>query len=162
MHRNFQMTLEQERFDWAMSRLSAAHVRATDARVRVLRCLAEQRLPVTLDDVCAASGVCGRCDPATVWRALDLLEKLQLVRQIRLSDRHSYFALNAPGRCCDYLVCRNCGIVADLPALAPMVELERQLAAARGFEISHHELEIYGTCSDCRRLGKEKYESIKN
>jgi Fur family transcriptional regulator, peroxide stress response regulator len=91
-----------------------------------------------------------------------LLEERELVRQIRLSDRHSYFALNAPGRCCDYLVCRNCGIVADLPALAPMVELERQLAAARGFEISHHELEIYGTCSDCRRLGKEKYESIKN
>lgn len=137
-----------------MSRLSAAQVRATDARVRVLRCLAGQKVPVTLDDVCAASGICRQYDPATVWRALDLLEKMQVVRQIRLSDRHVYFALNAPGNSCDYLVCRNCGSVADLPALAPMVELEYQLAAARGFEISHHELEIYGTCSDCRPVDK--------
>ena len=144
------MKPEQERFDWAMSRLSAAQVRATDARVRVLRCLAEQSLPVTMDDVCAASGVRNQCDPATVWRTLDRLEALEIVRQIRLSDRHSYFALNAPGDSCDYLVCRKCGIVAGLPALAPMVELERQLAAARGFEISHHELEIYGTCASCR------------
>lgn len=143
-----------------MSRLSAAHVRATDARVRVLRCLAEQSLPVTMDDVCASSGVRNQCDPATVWRTLDKLGELQIVRQFRLSDRHSYFALNAPGDSCDYLVCRKCGIVAGLPALAPVMELERQLAAARGFEISHHELEIYGTCASCRIPARSELHEI--
>jgi Fe2+ or Zn2+ uptake regulation protein len=90
-----------------------------------------------------------------------LLEEREIVRQIRLSDRHSYFALNAPGNSCDYLVCRNCGIVADLPALAPMVALEQQLAAARGFQISHHEREIYGTCAD-RRVRSDSYETKHN
>ncbi len=138
------------RYDWALSQLKSAAIRPTDARLRVLRRLADEPMPQTLDNVAAAAGVAGCCDPATVWRALVLLEEHAIVRQLRPAGRHSYFVLNVPGRTCDYLVCRNCGIVADLPALAPMVELEQQLAAARGFHISHHELEIYGTCADCR------------
>jgi len=129
------MKLEQERFDWAMSRLSAAQVRATDARVRVVRCLAGQSLPVTMDDVCAVSGVRNQCDPATVWRTLDMLEDLEIVRQIRLSDRHSYFALNAPGDSCDYLVCRKCGIVAGLPVAS---RADRQRPVRREARIGNH------------------------
>ncbi len=137
------------RYDWAQAQLKSAEIRPTDARLRVLRRLAEQQLPQTLEDISDSAEVVGHCDPATVWRALVLLEKHEIVRQLRPAGRHSYYVLNVPGGTCDYLVCRNCGIVADLPAFAPMVELEQQLAAARGFHISHHELEIYGTCADC-------------
>ena len=138
------------RLDWAQAQLKSAEIRPTAARLRVLRRLAEQQLPQSLEHIFDALEVVGHCDPATVWRALVLLGKHEIVRQLRPAGRQSYYVLNVPGGTCDYLVCRNCGIVADLPALAPMVELEQQLAAARGFEISHHELEIYGTCADCR------------
>jgi Fe2+ or Zn2+ uptake regulation protein len=137
------------RYDWAQAQLKSAAIRPTDARLRVLRQLADQQLPQSLEDISDASGVVGHCDPATVWRALELLEQHNIVRHLRLAGRHSYYVLNVPGGSCDYLVCRSCGIVADLPALAPMMELEQQLAAARGFHISHHELEIYGTCASC-------------
>jgi Fe2+ or Zn2+ uptake regulation protein len=147
---NIQMHLEQERFDWAIRRLIAVKVRITEARERVLRCLAAQHLPITMEHICTEPAVQCPCDPATVWRALVLLEEQEIVRQVRFAGRCGYFVLNAPGHSCDYLVCRRCGIVADLPVLAPMADLERQLAVEHGFKISHHELEIYGTCADCR------------
>ena len=83
---------------------------------------------------------------STVYRTLEVLEELGLVRHAHLSDRaptyhstseHEHF----------HLVCRNCHkvISVDPDVLTPVTE---RLAADHGFTIDVGHLTVFGTCGD--------------
>lgn len=84
---------------------------------------------------------------STVYRTLEVLEELGLVRHAHLSDRaptyhsvreHEHF----------HLVCRNCQrvISVDPTVLAPLLgDLREQF----GFEADVGHLTVFGTCTDC-------------
>jgi Fur family ferric uptake transcriptional regulator len=138
------------RLDWALRRCAEARLRVTAGRRDILAALARRRAPVTLAQVAELEGVRGRCDATTVYRTLMLLAQMELVRQIRLPDKISYFVLNAPGERLDYLICRRCGAVRDLPAVDAVRELEEEIRGAHGYSAVYHELEIYGICPSCQ------------
>jgi Fur family ferric uptake transcriptional regulator len=84
---------------------------------------------------------------STVYRTLEVLEELGLVRHAHLSDRaptyhsvreHEHF----------HLVCRNCHrvISVDPDVLQPLVT---QLRTDHGFEPDVGHLTVHGTCHDC-------------
>ena len=84
---------------------------------------------------------------STIYRTLEVLEELGLVRHAHLSDRaptyhsvtdHEHF----------HLVCRNCHKVVsvDPEVVAPLAErLERE----QGFVIDIGHLAVFGRCTDC-------------
>ena len=83
---------------------------------------------------------------STVYRTLEVLEELGLVRHAHLSDRaptyhstsdHEHF----------HLVCRECHkvISVDPGVLTPVTE---RLAADHGFTIDVGHLTVFGTCGD--------------
>lgn len=84
---------------------------------------------------------------STIYRTLEVLEELGLVRHAHLSDRaptyhsvtdHEHF----------HLVCRNCHKVVsvDPEVVAPLAErLERE----QGFVIDIGHLAVFGRCIDC-------------
>ena len=83
---------------------------------------------------------------STVYRTLEVLEELGLVRHAHLSDRaptyhsvrdHEHF----------HLVCRNCHkvISVDPDVLTPVSE---RLAADHGFTVDVGHLTVFGTCGD--------------
>jgi len=84
---------------------------------------------------------------STIYRTLEVLEELGLVRHAHLSDRaptyhsvtdHEHF----------HLVCRNCHRVVsvDPEVVAPLAErLERD----QGFVIDIGHLAVFGRCTDC-------------
>jgi Fur family ferric uptake transcriptional regulator len=83
---------------------------------------------------------------STVYRTLEVLEELGLIRHAHLSDRaptyhstseHEHF----------HLVCRNCHkvISVDPHVLTPVSE---RLAADHGFTIDVGHLTVFGTCGD--------------
>ena len=85
---------------------------------------------------------------STVYRTLEVLEELGLVRHAHLSDRaptyhsvtdHEHF----------HLVCRNCRkvISVDPDVLHPLI---RQLEADHRFKVDVGHLTVFGTCEDCR------------
>jgi Fur family ferric uptake transcriptional regulator len=85
---------------------------------------------------------------STVYRTLEVLEELGLVRHAHLSDRaptyhsvtdHEHF----------HLVCRNCQrvISVDPDVLSPLLET---LDADHGFTADIGHLTVFGTCEDCR------------
>lgn len=85
---------------------------------------------------------------STVYRTLEVLEELGLVRHAHLSDRaptyhsvsdHEHF----------HLVCRNCQrvISVDPDVLSPLLET---LDADHGFTADIGHLTVFGTCQDCR------------
>ncbi len=86
---------------------------------------------------------------STVYRTLEVLEEIGLVRHAHLSDRaptyhsvtdHEHF----------HLVCRNCRrvISVDPDVLRPLLD---RLDADHGFTADVGHLTVFGTCSECQQ-----------
>jgi len=84
---------------------------------------------------------------ATVYRALELLERLGMLTRMHLDDRHAYTVCDAGYH--HHMLCSGCGAV--LPVDATGVEAEIQkLAAGLKFRLEAHTLEFVGRCEACQ------------
>lgn len=83
---------------------------------------------------------------STVYRNLEVLEELGLVRHAHLSDRAPTYH-SVGGHEHFHLVCRNCGKVAsvDPDVLTPLIDT---LRADHGFSVDVGHLTVFGTCAD--------------
>jgi Fur family ferric uptake transcriptional regulator len=140
----------EERFACALQSCRGAQLRLTRPREKVLRLLSEHRRPVSIEMVMRSDKFAGTCSETTVYRTLMLFREIDLVRQINLPTKTSYFILNLPGEPCDFLVCRHCGCVQELQPLTAVLRLEEEIAAQSGFKSLYHELELYGICPACQ------------
>jgi len=83
----------------------------------------------------------------TVYRSLDLLERLGLVR-------HTHLGHGAPSYSADehehvHLVCHECGSVAEAPR-GLMADLADRLDRELAFELDVTHVALSGLCRDCR------------
>jgi Fur family ferric uptake transcriptional regulator len=83
---------------------------------------------------------------ATVYRTLELLTTLGVVRPIFLAERGVCLTLAEGGH--HHLVCSDCGAVIEFDECA-VGELEQELAQRLNFQIRGHLLEFYGLCEQC-------------
>ncbi len=115
--------------------------KATPQRVAVLEAIsAEQHQSL--------EGIRSRCPGVgmvTVYRTLDLLSGLGLVRRLDLGDGPRYELAEDHHH---HLICEDCGNVTEFEQ-CPLDP--RQLPEVGGdFEVRAHSLEVYGRCSACR------------
>jgi len=85
---------------------------------------------------------------ATVYRVLTQFEGAGLVTRHHFESGLSVFELS-PEHHHDHIVCIKCGHVeefADPDIEARQLEIAKRL----GFELTDHELNMYGICADCR------------
>ena len=102
----------------------------------------------TPDEIlCAVREQSSAVNISTVYRTLELLEELELVRHTHLTDRaptyhsvtdHEHF----------HLVCRNCHrvISVDPDVVAPLAD---QLRDQHGFVLDVGHLAVFGHCVEC-------------
>ncbi len=128
----------------------AAGLRRTRLLERVLRVLQMRPEPVNTQELLAARGIAGACDPATLYRLLQRLEEKGLVRRIGLHERSAHYALRRDHHH-DYVVCRKCGDVELLKMECPVERIEREVGRRTGFREIDHELQFYGICPQCSR-----------
>lgn len=91
------------------------------------------------------------CDPATVYRTLHLLEKLELVQRFDLGDGVARFELrrhDGPDHH-HHLVCRHCSRIIELEE-CDLTEFERRVARRNWFTDVSHRLEFFGICPACQ------------
>ncbi|WP_018657511.1 Fur family transcriptional regulator [Actinomadura flavalba] len=85
---------------------------------------------------------------STVYRTLELLEELGLVKHAHLGHGPPNYHLASDAEHI-HLVCRRCGSAQDAdPAAA--TGLADELAARFGFVTDVHHLTVYGECRECR------------
>jgi Fur family transcriptional regulator, ferric uptake regulator len=85
-------------------------------------------------------------DLTTVYRTLELLEELQLVRHTHLG--HGAPSYRPAGDDHIHVVCHTCGAVVDAdPSLVD--QLADQLRADRGFLVDRSHLTVFGQCGTC-------------
>jgi Fur family ferric uptake transcriptional regulator len=132
--------------EW-QSKLREKGYRLTPQREMVLRAV-ERLGHATPDEVLAAvHEESASVNISTVYRTLELLEELGLVRHAHLTDRApTYHSTATPDHV--HLVCRNCG---DVIEVAPDVvePLCDTLRDRFGFTTDVGHLTIFGTCRHC-------------
>ncbi|MDZ4278836.1 MAG: Fur family transcriptional regulator [Dehalococcoidia bacterium] len=133
--------------DLIIERLELRGHRITASRRRVLQALLEAPAHFTVEDVLQRLPDVGR---ATVFRAMKLLQDLNLVCRVLMEDGSLHYRLSARGHH-HHLVCRSCGRVEDF-ATCDVSSLVEQLARSTEYEIEGHWLEVYGQCASCRIL----------
>jgi Fur family ferric uptake transcriptional regulator len=137
----------------AESALRSNGLRVSSARRVVLEALFHADRPLSAEAI--AEGVPGRVprsDLPSVYRNLDTLEALGLVRHVHLGHGPGLYAL-ARDADREYLVCDACDSVA---ALAPGdLDSVRALVRERhGFEATFRHFPIVGVCASCAAAGR--------
>ncbi len=131
--------------------IRAAGLRATGARVAVLRALASASGPVSHADVCAIIGSAD-FDRATVYRNLVDLTRANLARRSDVGDHIWRFeatvSVDGHADVHPHFVCMVCGNVACLPEGA--VKIDRRLAALpAAMRAAQVEVHVRGRCDGC-------------
>jgi Fur family ferric uptake transcriptional regulator len=132
--------------EW-QARLRAQGYRLTPQRELVLRAV-ERLGHATPDEVLAAvREESAAVNISTVYRTLELLEELDLVRHAHLTDRApTYHSAATPPHV--HLVCRGCGKVSEVEpqVIEPLTDTLRE---RYGFSTDIGHLTVFGTCAEC-------------
>lgn len=144
------MKTPDERLAWALEACRRLQMRLTPGREKILAFLASQRVPVSLNALMQAGEMRGVCDATTAYRTLMLLREVEVLRQVGLPDKVSFFVLNVPGENNHFLICRQCGAITELPAESHCEHMEQDVAAAHGYTQLYHELQFFGICPACQ------------
>jgi Fur family ferric uptake transcriptional regulator len=94
---------------------------------------------------------------ATVYRTLKLLTELGLAHELHFDDGHTRFEAS-DGEHHDHLICVRCNRIVEFN-LEQIETLQEEVAAAHGFELVHHRLELYGICADCATKNASQSQS---
>ncbi len=130
--------------DDIVAQLNDLGYRDTEPRRLVISAIAAQGRPFTAEELCASLPCVGR---ATVYRGLRLLVENDLVCRVLLEDHELRYQFSQSGRH-HHLLCGVCGVSANLEG-CDAEDMLREAAAAAGFRMSGHLLEVYGQCGDC-------------
>ncbi|MFZ9129363.1 MAG: ferric iron uptake transcriptional regulator [Pseudomonadales bacterium] len=85
---------------------------------------------------------------ATVYRVLTQFEDAGLVARHHFEGGHSVFELS-PDQHHDHIVCVKCGRVEEFND-REIVNRQKLIAQDLGFELTDHNLNMYGLCPACR------------
>jgi Fur family ferric uptake transcriptional regulator len=131
----------------AVGALRHRGLRLSAARRLVLEALFAADRPITADEI--ADGAGGRVPPsdlASVYRNLEVLERLGLVRHLHLGHGPSLYAPSRDRH--DLVACERCGASAALPPKLARA-LRDAVRSATGFEARFSHLPLPGLCPRC-------------
>lgn len=89
---------------------------------------------------------------ATVYRTLQLLEKLSIIYKVNFDDGYNRYELNYNSENehhHHHLICLNCSEVFEVK-LDLLETLEDEIEKAHGFKITDHNVKFFGYCSKCQ------------
>jgi Fur family ferric uptake transcriptional regulator len=92
---------------------------------------------------------------ATVYRTLKLLAECGVANERQFGDGLTRYELADESSHHDHLICVECGAITEFEE--PRIEeLQEEIAARHGFELSTHKHELYGVCASCQKKNKSR------
>ena len=88
------------------------------------------------------------CGTATVYRAVAALEESGWLARLGERDGHALYARCTRTDHHHHMVCIGCGSVSH--AECPIDKSALKKAGKQGFEVTHHEITLWGMCAKCR------------
>jgi Fur family ferric uptake transcriptional regulator len=134
----------------ALGVLDAAGYRGGGARRSVVELLGRQNCCLSAQDIFDRLRVARRpVGIASVYRALETLTELRLVKRVEAGDGIARYEPAPPdGDHHHHLVCRDCGKVEAFtdPRLERAID---KVANGLGYDVDEHEVVLTGACADC-------------
>jgi Fur family ferric uptake transcriptional regulator len=143
----------RKRTEWAQH--AAAELRRTGhrsggARAAVIELMAKQDCCLTAQEVFDGLRADGRViGIASVYRALDLLARLDLVRRVDKGAASGYEPALPGGHHHHHVVCDRCGKVSSFEDQALEDAIDR-LSRRLKHTVAEHDVVLRGSCPDCR------------
>lgn len=138
--------VEAETLEAAVAALRARGLRLSAARRLVLEALYSTDAPLSAEQIADGIGALPASDLASVYRNLETLERLGLVRHVHLG--HGAGRYVRAGREREYLVCERCGLQRAVPP-EQLEGVRQAVREATGFAASFSHFPIVGECEEC-------------
>ena len=98
---------------------------------------------------------------ATIYRTVQVLLELHVIEKVTFDDGFARYELNGEetgsGHRHHHAIYTQCGKVYSLETDL-LDTLEKQVFESLGFEVTDHEVKLYGLCSACRRKAQNAME----
>lgn len=142
---------ERQALSALTGRLRGRARKITGPRQAILEILRRHPHPLTNREILAAMPK-RRCDLATIYRAMHLLEEMGMVKRFDFGDGVARFELIRDGDNGHHhhLICTRCAEVIEIEDCFPR-KVESRIAAKNGFKAVTHKLEFFGICPACQR-----------
>jgi len=150
-------TLHKSRYERAHERLTR-HMRGrglklTRQRELILESFLASPKHVAVEELLAAvRGKDRGIGHATVYRTMKLFVEAGIAQERHFGDGASQYEPEAPDGHAhhDHLICTRCGRIIEFEN-ADIERLQEAVATRYGFRLTHHKMELYGLCRDCRK-----------
>jgi len=130
-----------------VQRLRDAGYKITPPRLAVLEVIQQEGEHLNPNEILRqAQAIHPQTGRATVYRTLELLTELGIVRPIYIGEHGPTYIRAEGGH--HHLVCTHCRQVVDFEQCVAD-SMERELETRFGFRITSHLLEFYGICTQC-------------
>ena len=137
-------------------------LKVTSQRLMVLNILSahgDEHLTVEIYDL--AKEESPEIGLATIYRTVQVLLELHVIEKVTFDDGFARYELNGEetgsGHRHHHAICTQCGKVYSLETDL-LDTLEKQVFESLGFEVTDHEVKLYGLCSACRRKAQNAME----
>jgi len=130
--------------------LVKAGCRITAPRRAVIQTLLEADGPLSPQEIREqAQAVHRKLGLVTVYRTLNLLTGLNLVRRVHREDGcHGYLPASPGHR--HALICQDCGRAVEFPGGDDIHSLVERVEARTGYLVDDHLLQLFGQCPNCQ------------
>lgn len=136
--------------DSLQTQLSQQGYKLTRQRKAVVEVMTLANARLTAAEVFAkAQRNCPDLGLTTVYRTLEILEQINVIRRVHLEDGCEAFAPTAIEHG-HYLICANCQTTIEFEGCDLTAMLDR-IASQTGFKIEQHWLELVGQCPKCQK-----------
>jgi Fur family ferric uptake transcriptional regulator len=127
-------------------------LKITRARIAVFSALSKSTTPQDALHIHRDSNLFAEkpIDLVTVYRILQSYLALRLIRQIEIGEgKYRYELASLPHH--HHAVCLNCNRITDIN-MCNIQSIENTISARLNFEVTAHDMELFGYCSSCRTV----------
>src|SRR6476620_1058233 len=143
------MTVDQNLLKDALETLKETKVRITPQRHAILEYLINSMSHPTADEIYKAlEGKFPNMSVATVYNNLRVIREVGLVKELTYGDSSSRFDFVTTQHY--HVICDTCGKIVDFQ-YSGLDEVELLASHVTGYKISHHRMEVYGSCPECTK-----------
>lgn len=137
-------------FETLAEQLRAHGHKLTQPRRAILHALLQASTPLSPVEIQACGqATCTDLGLVTVYRTLEIMEEIGIVRPVHVADGCHGYALATPGHT-HHMVCERCHAVVEIVGCELGGFLDR-IAERTGYTITGHWLEISGLCAKCQQ-----------
>ncbi|NLX10339.1 MAG: transcriptional repressor [Chloroflexi bacterium] len=137
------------RFDTLAHEFRAHGHKLTQPRRAILHALLATAKPLSPAEIQQrGQDFCHDLGLVTVYRTLELMDALEMVRAVHLADGCHGYVLATPGHT-HHVVCERCHAVIEVIG-CELGDFLDTVATRTGYQITGHWLEISGVCADCQ------------